>query len=88
MKNTTVIRSFKILPVIGLIVALTGCANMMKSMGYEPVDSPAVKACKQSNVLITNLAAKPNKRQYMLPNGQLCPSGEVSINEYKSTKKA
>jgi len=72
---------------VGVMVSLTGCASLMKSLGYEPIDSASAKACKEAQVLVTNLAASPNQRHYMLLNGQSC-SNKVVVNEYATTQKS
>ncbi len=48
---------------------LTGCANIMEKLGFDPPNS---QACQIAPVLMTNLADNQSTREYMLPDGTRC----------------
>ena len=55
---------------------LSGCNHMS-----ETTSSSTSKDCEETEVLMTDLTVLENQRQYMLPDGRLCPSHQVANQE-------
>ncbi len=62
-----------------IISSLSGCANMMTSLGYTRIPTTTANACNRASMLITNLNADPHDRRYVLPDGRAC--FEVNTHE-------
>ncbi len=76
MRTTRLMDRIKIIGILGLTLmvstSLIGCASMIKRLGYQPIPVHKSKTCQTSTVLITNLKANKNNRDYVLPSGQAC----------------
>lgn len=89
MSITKCVLTLKALLVCGTsllaIFLLSGCSHMMHKFGYEPIPLVISKECQETKILMTDLTVLQDQRQYMLPDGRLCPSHQagnrVRIND-------
>ena len=76
MKRTKSLHKIaNVLSITLLAAILTACSGMMHQFGFEPIKDTTLNAdkCANAAVLITNLKADENNRQYQTLDGQVCP---------------
>jgi hypothetical protein len=80
------LNRFKFIGVLSMMVVgsslLSGCADIMQKLQLERKPLLTTDACANAAVLITNLKANTNYRQYQLENGNQC----TEVHNYEKVK--